>query len=481
MSHPDSEVALAKSARGSAYNLAVSSATILLGFTRSVLLMRLLGPEPFGLMALALFFSTFLAPIASLGVDTALVQKKDAQPGAFSTHFVLRVGAALAALGASALLSSLLRRFYPAAVVDLFLFLLAVNLLEATFATPGAILRREMRFGAIALLNLAASLAMTILAPLLAYLGAGVWSLAAEQAAGPVVRWFGLWIVLRPWRPSLRFHRSEAKTLAGFGSRMLSSHLLGVLLERFDDFWTGTALGAIALGYYSRAYEVAQYPERVLATPVTTVFFSAYAALQADAEGLSQAFRRASSFLVRAGFLLAVALAVAAPEATLLLFGEAWLPIVPVFRLLLVYVLLNPFYTNLSYLLVGAGAPGLLGRVRLLQLAIFSAAVVLLANAWGIRGVAAAADLMMLIGVIALAWQARRFVRFSLRQVFLWPSLAALAGLACWPLAEAWAPPGTLAALAAKAGLAGGAYALTLFLGERQTFRQVGRWVFGRS
>ncbi len=41
------ETTLVKSARGSGYNLITNAATMVLGFTRSVLLMRLLDPELF--------------------------------------------------------------------------------------------------------------------------------------------------------------------------------------------------------------------------------------------------------------------------------------------------------------------------------------------------------------------------------------------------------------------------------------------------
>jgi PST family polysaccharide transporter len=93
---------------------------------------------------------------------------------------------------------------------------------------------------------------------------------------------------------------------------------------------------------------MAQYPERVLATPITSVFFSTYAAVQENREELSKAFFRSSSFLVRIGLLMTVVLLATAPEVTLILFGEVWLPIVPVFRLMLVYIMLDPIYVTTS-------------------------------------------------------------------------------------------------------------------------------------
>jgi lipopolysaccharide exporter len=460
--------ALAKSARGSAYNIAVSAITIILGLTRSVLLMRFLEPAQFGVVALALFFATFVSPFSVFGIDGAIIQNRNASTKTFSTHFVLRLVFSLAILGIGFLVSPILRRVYGAAVIDVFLVLLFVNVLQAAYSTPTTIIRRELRFGAIAALNLAASLGMTITAPLLAYLGAGVWSLVAEQAIGPAIRWIGLWVILRPWQLSLRFDWDEAKSSLKFGSQVLSSNVLGILLDRFDDFWAGTALGTIALGFYSRAYEIAQYPERVLATPITNVFFSTYASLQENSTELSKAFFRSSSFLIRVGFLFAIVLAIAAPEITLILFGRAWVPIIPIFRLMLIYVVLDPLYSNLSYLMVGVGHPEVLTRVRLLQAALFIAAVIGFATLWNTNGIAMAANLMMLTGTVILLIQSRNFVRFSFSRMFLWPTvtviLSALAGLLLitnFPLSNNWL------SLASKTIIVSGIYISILYFAER--------------
>jgi O-antigen/teichoic acid export membrane protein len=466
-----SQSVFSQSVRGSGYNMAVSAVTVFLGFGRSVLLMRLLAPEQFGIVALALFFMAFLTPFSAFGVDFALVQNKEIREETLSTHFVLRLGFGLAILALGFLVSPLLRRIYvdQAVVVDVFLVLLSLNVLAASFSTPNAVLRREMRFGTIALLNLASSLAMTITAPVLAYLGAGLWSLVAEQAAGPLIRWIGLWGFIRPWRPSLRFDWAEAKSFLGFGRQVFSANILGILLDRFDDFWTGTALGPTALGYYSRAYEMAQYPERVLATPITYVFFSTYAALQENKEELSKAFFRSSSFLVRVGLLIAVVLLVAAPEVVLILFGEVWLPIVPVFRLMLVYIMLDPLYVNLSYLIIGVGRPDWLTRVRLVQVALFAVTVIAFAHLWNINGVAMAADLMMLSGTLILLVFSRRFVDFSLSRMVFWPGVATAASIVIGYLliqAGQWTSLWWMLFLKA-AGIAG-IYILVLYLTERQ-------------
>ena len=176
------ETALIKSARGSGYNLATNAITMVLGFTRSVLLMRLIDPEYFGIIALSLFFTTIITPFSIFGIDSVLIQKKEPDNLSFSTHFVLRLSLGILILFLSILISPILFKIYndQPLIVFIFLFLLLFKLLEATYSTQNIVMIRELQFGPLALLNLLSSIEMTVIAPAMAYLGAGIWSLVAE-------------------------------------------------------------------------------------------------------------------------------------------------------------------------------------------------------------------------------------------------------------------------------------------------------------
>jgi PST family polysaccharide transporter len=469
---------LGRSVKGVTYSVAVSVVTMVLGFARSVLLMRLLGPEEFGHVSLALFFMVYVTHVTTMGLDSALIQRPSLGDRALSTHLTLRTLMALGALVLGLGISPGLRLIYTEQprVVDVLLALLLANVLSASFSTPNAVLRRELRFGALAVMNLVSSLVMTVGAPLMALLGAGVWSLVFEQVAGYVVRWVGLWVVVRPCKPALGLDREEARSMLGFGRRVLLSQFLGITLDRFDDFWAGTALGATPLGYYSRAYEMAGYPARVLATPVTYVFFSTFSALQRDRPGLSRAVSLSSSFLVRVGFLIAAVLLTTIPEVTLILLGEVWLPIVPVLRMMAIYVVLDPLYENLSYLAIGMGRPETLVRVRVAQVLLFVLAVVSLARWWGIAGIAMAANLTVLAGVLALGVISARFVDVQTVRVLGWPIVALLAAFAAGVALDRgvqW--PSLWTGVAAKALGPSLTYAGVLWAAERRSLISQGK------
>ena len=153
----------------------------------------------------------------------------------------------------------------------------------------------------------------------------------------------------------------------------------------------------------------------------------------------------------------------------MILFGEKWLPIVPIFQLMMIYIFLNPLYANLSYLIMGVGKPGILARVRLVQVIVFVITVILFAYAWGTRGVATAANLMMLIGTVGLFIISRRFVHFSLIRMFKWPTIAAvLAGLAGLGLTLIAPNLGVWGNLILVSATIAACYCLILYLTERE-------------
>lgn len=183
------------------------------------------------------------------------------------------------------------------------------------------------------------------------------------------------------------------------------------------------------MAYYSRAYRFAVYPRMILATPINLVAGGTYAELKEDTVRLSKAFFRTNAFLVRSGFLLAGIFALVSPEFIVLALGEKWLPMLDAFRLMLIFTMLDPMKSTIADLFVAVGEPGKIVRARIVQLVVMVAGLILLAPPLGITGVALAVDIMVVVGVGQLLWQAREFVQYSLRQLLVVPVVALFVGL----------------------------------------------------
>jgi O-antigen/teichoic acid export membrane protein len=389
----------------------------------------------------------------------------------------LAVGMAMLAV----LFTPILRRVYPDQphLVPVLLVILGFRIIGAANSTPQTLLQRRLEFRRLMLLDVASSLAMTVVAPLLAWAGWGLWSLViGEQGISIIVSALGLWTLRRVWKARLDFDGSVAKRYFRFGLFMMLNRQLSYWLDKFDEFWTGTVLGDAALGFYSKAYEFAGYPRRVVAKPLQDVFFSTYARLQHDRLRLSKTYYRVNSLVVRVGFLFSVGFILVAREFVVIFLGDKWLPMVFAFQLMVVYTLFDPLVVTAGRLATAVGHPEILTKINAAQLVIFVPLVVGLAHYFGIEGVAVAADIMLFFGVALIMHQMRRFVDFSLQRMFGVPVLALLlAAGSALGAARFLAPQSDWWRLIIKGGVVAVVYSGVLLALERNQYKRALRLI----
>jgi teichuronic acid exporter len=408
--------------KGSFYSLFASLITITLGVIRFALLLYFLLPEDFGVFTQALFFVALTSQLRLPGLDLAIIQKNDIDESTRRTYFSLKIIFLLTSLCIMAILTGPISQTYPdmPLLEGILLALLGIELIKELNGVQESLLRRTITFRPIAIADVISSITMTIITPYLAWRGYGAWSLVAETVTGQLARGIVFWGFYRVWWPRFGWNRQVAANLWNFSARMWAHSFLNFFIDRFDDFWIGRSLGQTALGYYSRAYEAARYPRRIIAQPLLSVFYSTFSRLQADRAGLSRAFYRLMSLMVRISFGFSLFFIFTAPEIISFL-GEKWEPMLLTFQLMIVYTLLDPLAAGAADLLISVGKPGLTVRVRFLQVLLFIPLVVGLSSRSGIEGVAIAADVMVLLGTFLLFYYTRRYVDYSSRRLWGWP------------------------------------------------------------
>lgn len=491
---PSPEGLAAKTIRGSAYSIAASAVTLVLGVGRSILMARLLSPEDFGVVAFALTFLNITIPLRDFGLDQALIHHKSDRESpldqTLAVHFSLRL--IFSGLFVLILLIAIpaLRHLYPQRplLVPVLLALTAGKVASALGATPTAYLRKEMRFEELAVLKVLTSLSMTVVGPLMAWHGWGVWAIVGEQISGLMVATSVVWVFIRPWRLRWDFDWALVRWYLNYGKFIFVTHSLNKVINEFDDFWVGAALGSQSLGFYSKAYELANYPRRVVSEPLMQVLFPAFAKVQDDRLRLSKAYYRASSLIIRVGFLAGGALVLGAYEFVLIFLKSQWIPMVFTLQLMVVFVLLEPLREVSSNLVNAVGHPEFYTRARVAQSILSIPLVILGTYWWGIQGVAVAVDLVLFVGLFIILCQVRSVVQISFSRMLLYPIIALSAGLYLgWQIAGLMPNIPSLQ-LAAKTLGFGVAYSLVLVLSEGKEytayvklFKQLLRGPFKRS
>ena len=203
---PDPNSQLARRAfSGSMFSVAASVVTIGLGFLRATLMTRMLLESDFGVAALALFYMNLAAQIRSIGIDQALIHRKQTDDHVLATYFTLRMALVLGSLVILAGATPLLARFYPdMPLLSAVLFVyIAIDLVKGFNKIQVTILSKEMAFKHLAVADIVSAVAMTIVGPVMAFQGWGVWSIVAENASGILARALLVWLLYRTWRPLL--------------------------------------------------------------------------------------------------------------------------------------------------------------------------------------------------------------------------------------------------------------------------------------
>ncbi|MBK8905557.1 MAG: oligosaccharide flippase family protein [Anaerolineaceae bacterium] len=470
MSQNDNSSIAGRTIHSSLYSLIASTITITLGFIRFILLLYFLLPEDFGVFTQAMLFITLASQLRLPGLDLAIIQRQEVNESVRRTYFSMKMGSLIVSVLIMATAAPYIGQVYPTMplLTGILLALLSLDIVKGLNGVQEALLRRELAFKQIAAADITSAISMTILTPYLAWRGFGAWSLVAEVLVGQISRGGIVWFFARVWWPRPGWNKVIAADLWQFSNKLWGTSVLSFITDRFDDFWIGQAMGSESLGYYSRAYEAARYPRRVIALPLSTVFFSTYARLQDDRQRLSQAFFRLTSLLVRASFGFSLILILAAPEFISLL-GETWQPMLVTFQLMIIYTLLDPLAVGAADLLVAIGRPELPFRTNIVQVIIFVPAVILLGSWLGIVGVALAANLMVAIGAIILFWHTHRFVDYSARRLWLWPGMAFfVTGAAILFLNPIWVTLTSWLVLIIKAGLICVIYGGLLFIIEKE-------------
>jgi len=392
-------------------------------FVRSIVLARILGPEPFGVYGYAQAIIAITIVIPSFGLGAAYLNRaaETEDRDALAVHFTLTTLFSIAWAG---LLLAAARLVSTSSAAWVLSIMVGAALLAQTVKSAQVRLMRLVTFRRVALVDLTIALTTTTAAVFLAFRGMGIWSLLSIDLVAAIVLVAGYYLVKPVWRPRLSLSKPIARYYVNYGRRVVMAQLLGLSNERLDAVWTGRYLGDASLGLYGRAYALATYPVRVVTTPLGGVASSIYAELKGDRSRLSRAFFLFNWLTIRVSFFLAGLLLLIAPDLVILLLGVQWLPMLGAFRVLVVYMMFAPVRYSIMDVFPVIGKPEILVRIQLAQLIVLIPLLYLLGSRLGMEGVALAVGCMIVTGVVLALLRLRDDVDIPLGKLLVSPFAA---------------------------------------------------------
>lgn len=398
----------------------VSMATYLnlgINFVTSVVLARILNPEHFGIIALANFFLSLFGRVREFGFDYALVHRQGDLKKAYATHFLLQVGMAVLTFLLVIISVPILLKFYSLEVVVVLIVLSLAVLFKAASSTQRVALEKELLFKATSFIDIGSLILSSTLAIIAALMGFGVWSLVINLVSNAFFSLIAFWIV-RPWKMELTYDGEMVKWFFRFGFFLFVGGITTFIVFQYNDFIIGTFLGAATLGFYTRAFNFASLPTSLVTSIVSKVALPTYSKLQDDKEKLGTAFSLVLKNIVRVSVPLSLILFLTAKDFIVFLIGEKWLPMVPVFQLLIIFSLFRPIFDDTGAFLTAIGKPQLITKYLVVQALLLLVLSPLLISLMGVNGGPYALNLVMIVGVFIAYWFTSKEIKISFKEVF---------------------------------------------------------------
>lgn len=342
--------------KGFGWNLSGSVVRHGAGFLINIILARLLGPEPFGIVALATIVISIGNLIVDSGLNASLVQKKELARSDIKYVFTIQMVLGFSIYLLIVLFAPLIARLFgETEIIPVLRILSLMIVLQAASQTSMGLLKRKLLFKRIQLAVLVSYLIGYLLLGLpLAFAGKGVWSLVIAQ----LVQSF-IYLIIVYWsaRHPLAFSFRDENKVTRFGINILGANIANWIISYIDSAIVGRYFGSEVLGLYNRSMTLAYTPVKIIVTSSQTVIFTATSRAQDSFKKVRTAFLGVFSIFALIFFPLSIFISLTADVFIQTLYGSKWVDAIPILRILSLTI---PFFALMAIegpLLAGLGKP----------------------------------------------------------------------------------------------------------------------------
>jgi PST family polysaccharide transporter len=261
-------------------------------------LARLVSPEEFGIMGIALIVMEFSKMFAHMGVGPAIVQRKELEHRHLTTGFTFSFCMGILFATILIIISPYLAAFFKMPELIRVLRVISLVFLIDSFTLIAlALLQRRMKFKNIASIEITSyTFGYGVVGIILAFSGFGVWALVGAKLSQVALSTL-LLVIFQPFPKRPGFEMKAFKELIFFGGGMTIAMSANFLANQGDKLVIGRLLGAGALGIYGRAYQFMTLPANTIGNALDKAFFPAMSKVQGDKQKLAKAYLTAMSLI----------------------------------------------------------------------------------------------------------------------------------------------------------------------------------------
>ncbi|WP_332749610.1 lipopolysaccharide biosynthesis protein [Hydrogenophaga sp.] len=412
-------------AKGAAWLMGFKLLDKSIGLISTLVLVRLLTPSDFGLVAMAMAVVSLLELMGAFGFDSALIQRQDTERSHFDTAWTFNVffGAGIAVF--LVVMAIPAANFYREPRLELMLPALAIGALVGGFENIGTVaFRKELNFRMEFTYLLAKRCVVFVVVLVLAFTLRSFWALIFATIVGKVMNVL-ISYALHPYRP--QFSLAARGDLFNFSKWLFISNLIQFLNSRSTDFILGRTVGSHGLGVYNLAAEISAMPSTELIAPLNRAVYPAYAQLARARDKLLARFMEVYGLISLMAFPVAVGLFCLSDLVVALLLGPQWTDAVPIMQILGLCGLVGALQGNMYVVMSAMGKPKANTLLGASLLVITLPALVFFSLQYGALGAAYAQFVSAVVGFCGIVWVFTAVTGAATRNLFavMWRPLVA--------------------------------------------------------
>ncbi len=338
-----------------AVTMSAQGGKFLLSLISTMILARLLIPQDFGLVAMVTTVTSFLRVFKDAGLSIATVQRERITHAQVSNLFWINIAVSvLSTLIVAASAPAIAWFYHNSRLTNITLLLSTTYLISGSAVQHQALLKRQMRFKALALIEVSSMTIGVVTGVVMALLGYRYWSLVGSSLSTEITGLLLTWSISR-WRPQLPSRRSGIGPLLTFGLHRTAGDFITSVARGSDNLLIGRVYGSGAVGLYSRASDLLIRPLEQFLSPINAVFVPALSRLQSQPQRYRSTFLRLYEAIALTGFFFTGLFLALARPLTLVLLGPKWEQAAVIFGGFTIAAFCAPLATASAWLFTSQG------------------------------------------------------------------------------------------------------------------------------
>ena len=390
-----------RSVRGGVVTIASQGLKFCSAMGATIILARLLTPADYGLIGMVAVVAGFVSMFKDMGLSVATIQKEEINAEQISTLFWINVLLSTAVMLVMVAIGPIVAWFYGEPRLTLITICFAqVALIGGLTSQHEALVRRQMRFTALAVLEIGSLIVGIFVAVTLAWYGARYWALVASQLAQTLTYAVGIWIVCG-WRPGMPVRNSGVRSMFAFGRNLTGFHVINYFARNLDNMLIGKFWGSWQLGLYAKAYQLLLLPIDQINSPIATVALPVLSRLTDSPERYRKAYLRILQKVAILTMPIMAFMIACSDWMVSLVLGPQWIEASRIFAVLGIVGMVQPIANTTGWLFMTQGRTRHMFQWGLIGSSIIIGSIVL-GLPWGAIGVATSYSLVSLLIVTPL-------------------------------------------------------------------------------